>query len=99
MSALPELDQFAKENPQVAVLAINIADKKKNALEFWGKDKQHATPLYDEGKKVVAAYDIQGMPTAFLLDARGQVAKRFDGYSVETLSEIQQALLKLSATE
>lgn len=75
---LPELNRLAEEfkSQKVKVLAINV-DKDRASAQKLLKKLGLASPrfvvLWDSQSKVVEKYDIEGMPSSFILDAKGVV--------------------------
>ncbi len=95
--SLPELEKLSLNNKDIIVLAINIDDKKKKALQFHKERKGikgNTIFLYDSKKDVVKDYDIMGMPSAFVIDKKGILQKRFDGYSFSQMKAIDKEVQK-----
>ncbi len=73
---LPELNALAKEfsGKKVRVVAINV-DKKKadgqKALERLGLKRAALEVEWDTASKTVSAWDIQAMPSSFIVDRKG----------------------------
>ncbi|WP_158286386.1 TlpA disulfide reductase family protein [Chitinophaga sp. S165] len=44
--------------------------------------------------KIKTLYDVQGMPTSFLIDPKGVIIERFDGYQEENIKKITSIVLK-----
>jgi len=44
--------------------------------------------------KIKTLYDVQAMPTSFLIDPKGMIVERFDGYSDENIRKIADIVLK-----
>ncbi len=42
--------------------------------------------------KIKTLYDVQAMPTSFLIDKNGIIVERFDGYSEENLNRIKKII-------
>lgn len=93
--SLPELERLSVENRSLAVLAINIDDKKDNALQFLKKYDLHLTALFDENKEVVGMYEIPAMPSAIIIDQEGYIRHLHLGYNENHLENIQKEIEKM----
>jgi len=80
---------------KVKVLAINIDDSKSNAIDFLKKYKLNLTTPYDAKKKVVAKYDVPGMPSAIIIDKNGIIQFLHLGYTEDQLKELRKNIEKL----
>ncbi len=82
----PQLSDLADEYKAkgVRVLAINI-DKKRDVVDkFLAKLKSKPDAmkiLLDPGSTVVAAYDIEAMPSSFIIDKKGDIRFSHLGYT------------------
>ena len=90
--SLPELADLASRFPGLRVLAVNIDDKRENALAFMRDAGVDLTVLYDGDKEVVARYDVAEMPTAVLIDRQGVVREVFAGYTEADIPDIVTAV-------
>jgi len=83
-----------------AVLAVNIDNEPKNALELL-KDHSIRLPLIlDKKRRVVSAYDVQTMPTSMIIDKQGWIRFIHRGFKAENFPRYKkeiEALLKQGA--
>ena len=87
-----------KDNPNVIFLFVNtwerVNDKKKNAADFVEKNNYPFEVLLDKENKVVANYNVTGIPTKFIIDKNGNIRFKSVGFSgkddelVEELSTV-----------
>lgn len=62
------------------IVAINL-DKQRNAIDkFLSKYPVSFTVAFDPEGKVAKEYDIKGMPTAFLVDRKGEIVSSHIGF-------------------
>jgi len=87
--SLPLLAKLAKKYPGFIVIAINVDDEKENALKFLKDLKLDVTAVYDSNKKVVEAYDVPEMPTAYLVDQYGKIQYIHSGYKKEDIKKLE----------
>jgi peroxiredoxin len=94
---MPYLDILQKTygGEGFTVLAINIDNQQKNALEFLKRHSIKLTPLWDEKKEVVSAYDVQTMPSSVLIDQRGWIRFIQSGFQAEDFQKYKREIEKL----
>ncbi len=82
---LPELNRLAGDyrGKKVIVVAINV-DQDRNAakklMAKLGLTTSHMEILWDAKSKVVSAYNIDAMPSSFVLDPRGVIRFSHSGF-------------------
>ncbi len=72
---MPELDQAARDHRETGlrVLAVNVLEDAA-AVRRYGEELQLELPLLlDPGGGVYKAYNVQGLPTSFLVDREGVI--------------------------
>ena len=88
---LPRLSQLGAGRPEVAVLALSIDEDRAKALDMLGR-KEAAHPgltyLHDGKRAVAEAYDLKGMPSLVIIDRKGVLRYRHDGYTEADLKAI-----------
>jgi DsbE subfamily thiol:disulfide oxidoreductase len=82
---LPELNRLAAQYKarNVRVLAINVdrdRSQAKQLLKRLGLGAPALEILWDPHSKAVSAYDIQGMPSSFVLDRAGVIRYLHSGF-------------------
>lgn len=82
---LQQVYEKYKDNPRVAFLALDTWERQKNyeatvgnAKKFMADNKYTFPVLIDE--KIVDKYDVDGIPTKFIVDQKGNVAFRSVGF-------------------
>jgi peroxiredoxin len=94
--SLPKLALIAKTySEDVQILAISIDDSEDNAYRFIVDNKIDMLTLYDDEKEVVGSYDIPAMPTLFIIDRDGVIRSLFEGYTEDSLEEIEEKIKEL----
>ncbi len=86
-------------NPNVQFLFINtwerVENKKENAQEFITKNNYPFLVLLDDQNTVAKDFNVQGIPTKFIIDKKGNIRFEsigFDGLADEALAEISQMI-------
>jgi thiol-disulfide isomerase/thioredoxin len=82
---LPELNQLAKDykGKKVKVFAINVDKERSDARKLLAKLGLKAAEfevLWDTRAKAVSAYDIEVMPSSFIIDSRGIIRFVHSGF-------------------
>jgi thiol-disulfide isomerase/thioredoxin len=92
---LPHLSRLGAGRADLAVLALSIDEDRAKALDFLGrKEKSHPglTYLHDRKRAVAEAYDLGGMPSLVIVDRKGVVRYRHDGYTEADLKAIESEI-------
>ena len=101
---LPLLDILVRTYGKdgLTVLTVNIDNNPKNALNFLESNGIKLHPVWDKEKKVIAAYDVQQMPTTLIIDQRGWIRFIHHGFEAEQFYKYKQQieyLLKAGKTK
>lgn len=91
---LPFLDILNKTygNSNFEVVAVNIDNKPEKAYDFLKKYSVKLTPVWDQEKQVVGAYDVETMPTTFIIDKEGWIRFVHSGFKAEQFSEYKKQI-------
>lgn len=88
---MPGLTEFYKKNHTEAsdfeILAVSIDEDPKEASEFATNQKLAFPVLVDSRHKVADAYDVQGIPTMFVIDKTGKIV--YGHYGFDTAMDFQ----------
>ncbi len=82
---MPGLIRFYKKNhndsSDFEILAVSIDEDTKEAADFAAKQKLNFPVLLDPGQKVANAFEVEGIPTMFVIDKDGRITDGYVGYS------------------
>jgi thiol-disulfide isomerase/thioredoxin len=92
---LPQLGLMRDRNPALVVLAVSIDEKRANAMEFLKSGDAHMIYLHDAERAVASRYDLGGMPSLILIDRKGVIRYRHDGYTEDDAGKIEAEVRKL----
>ena len=90
--SMPHLAGLTKKYKNFVVVAVNIDDDKQNAINFLKEIGLDINAVHDSEKKVVSAYDVPEMPTAYLIDQYGTIQYMHSGYSQDKLEKLEFAI-------
>ncbi|GAC1499583.1 MAG: TlpA disulfide reductase family protein [Vulcanimicrobiaceae bacterium] len=78
---MPDLERFARayERRHVVVLGVNEGESAERAAQFARALGVHFPILLDTQQEYGRAYAALGLPTTIVVDARGRIARVFDG--------------------
>ena len=79
------------------VVAINVDKKRSDAERFLVQNPANFTVVYDEAGGTPAAYGVKGMPSSYLIDARGNVTFVERGFLDESKAELESRVAALDA--
>jgi thiol-disulfide isomerase/thioredoxin len=80
-----------------AVVAINVDKKRSDAERFLVQHPANFTVVYDEAGSTPTAYGVKGMPSSYLIDARGNVTFVERGFLDENKAELESRVAALVA--
>jgi thiol-disulfide isomerase/thioredoxin len=91
---LPELDRLQKKyaRDKFTVIAINVDNQAATAREFLQKYNINLLAAWDRNKSVVSAYDVQRMPSCYLIDAAGKVRFVHYGFDDEYIATYENEI-------
>lgn len=82
---MPGLIRFYKKNhsdsSDFEILAVSIDEDTKEAADFAAKQKLNFPVLLDPRRKVANAYEVEGIPTMFVIDKDGRITHGYVGYN------------------
>ncbi len=96
---LPEFDRLQKKYRKygLAIITVNLDSELENAIQFMSHNDIGLTALWDANKKVASDWQVQAMPSTYLIDRRGIVRAVYKGYTPQTFRKMVadvQRLLK-----
>jgi thiol-disulfide isomerase/thioredoxin len=92
---LPLLSRLGAGRGDLAVLALSIDEDRSKALDFLGRKEKRSpglTYLHDAKRTVAEAYDLGGMPSLVIVDGKGVVRYRHDGYTEADMKTIESEI-------
>jgi peroxiredoxin len=97
--SFPDLDAlYAELNDRgLSVLAVSVDEKRSEADAFLASRQHRLTVLFDPPAKAAEAFGVEGMPTTFVVDRRGLVRARHEGYTPKVARAIRDRVLELLA--
>lgn len=98
-TSFPALDALYKQYRQrgLVVIAVNVDERPSDAQAFLAA-RPHTMPIaLDHKGEAAKAFEVQGMPTSFLIDRTGQIRFVHSGYSTKTLDSYREEVARLLA--
>jgi DsbE subfamily thiol:disulfide oxidoreductase len=92
---LPELERMGARHPGLVVLAVSVDEDRAKAVQFLKDQESSLMAVHDSKREVADAYGLQGMPTGFLIDRRGVLRYRHDGYGESDFKQLDDEVRKL----
>lgn len=92
---LPHLERLGSRYPSLAVVAIAIDENRGKAVDFLKVRDSSLIYLHDSKQAVASKYDLGGMPSLFLIDRKGALRYRHDGYVEGDLAKIEAQIRAL----
>jgi peroxiredoxin len=83
---MPALIKFYKSHHTASsdfeILAVSIDEDPKDAMDFATAEKLNFPVLLDSRKKVANAFEVDGIPTMFIIDKDGKITYGHAGYDM-----------------
>jgi thiol-disulfide isomerase/thioredoxin len=70
---MPELLQAARDYPDLALLAVNVAETPDKVSQFAEQFRMDAPVVIDPEGAISDRYNVRGLPTSIFLDADGKI--------------------------
>ena len=81
----------------LAVVAINVDKRRADADRFLAQVPASFAVVYDPAGTAPAAYGVKGMPSSYLVDARGNVVEVESGFNDERAAALEARIRALIA--
>jgi len=97
-ASFPEMEKLHKAYASrgLTILAVSVDEKRTNMDRFLKTNKVSFATVRDTEQKLVAAADVQTMPTSFLIDRSGKVRFIHNGFrGDQTVKEYRQEIEQL----
>jgi len=82
----------------LAIVAVNVDKKRADAEKFLGQFPANFPVVFDEAGAAPAAFGVKGMPSSYLIDARGNVVLVERGFLDEHRAEFEDRVKSLLAS-
>jgi thiol-disulfide isomerase/thioredoxin len=79
----------------LVILAVNLDRNREDAEAFLAEATPRFSILFDEGARMAKAYDLEGMPTSFIYDARGKLAETRTGFRKRDQLDLENMIREL----
>jgi cytochrome c biogenesis protein CcmG, thiol:disulfide interchange protein DsbE len=81
----------------LVVVGVNVDKKRSDAERFLAQIPANFTIVFDEAGATPAAYGVKGMPSSYLIDARGNVVQVESGFNDDQAVAIEARIRDLVA--
>ena len=81
----------------LAIVGINVDKRREDAERFLRDTPASFTVVYDAKGATPAAYDVKGMPSAYLVDRKGNVVAVEEGFHDERRDDVEAQIRALLA--
>lgn len=83
------------KNQPFEIIAINLDKDKKLADEFIASQNINFTIAFDPQAKIAEKYNVEGMPSSFLIDPQGNLRIRYTGFWNKSKNEKEDTISQL----
>ncbi len=97
LKSLPDLEALRKEMPEkhFQIVAINVDKDPKKALKFLAKNPVGYPSGSDPKGMLPEKFELKTMPTSYLIDRNGRIAKVHEGYKKGDIDKIRAEINQL----
>lgn len=74
------------------IIAVNVDKERVLAEEFLAETPAEFQIYYDPDGKLAEEFDVQAMPSSFLMDANGNIISRHHGFRLANTQEYEQEI-------
>lgn len=85
--------RYAKQG--LTVLGINLDKDHNAASSFLQRVPAHFTVAFDQQGNIAQQFHVQGMPSSYLVDRKGNIRARHIGFREEDKAKLEQAVTSL----
>jgi cytochrome c biogenesis protein CcmG/thiol:disulfide interchange protein DsbE len=78
-----------------SIIAINLDQKPEQAKRFLDEMSAKFTVAYDPEGKTAELYNVQGMPSSYLIDRKGQIRQSHIGFRQKDKAPLEQAIREI----
>jgi cytochrome c biogenesis protein CcmG, thiol:disulfide interchange protein DsbE len=89
---MPRIAALKAAYPDLEIVAISVDANRDKALTFLRAVEPSLRAVHDADHKVADAYGVERMPSGFLIDKAGKLRFRHDGYSAESLEDMERQI-------
>jgi cytochrome c biogenesis protein CcmG/thiol:disulfide interchange protein DsbE len=77
---------------ELTIVGINVDEKRSDADRFLMRHPAEFDLLFDPAGEIAAHYQLQGMPSALLLDANGRLLWQHSGFRKDEIADYETAI-------
>lgn len=103
LQSMPAMKKAIEKFSNIQFLFVNtwerVDNKKKNAIDFINENNYPFQVLLDDENEIVSKFDVQGIPTKFIIDKNQHIRFKSVGFSGKEDELIEELELMFSAIE
>ncbi|MDD2865220.1 MAG: TlpA disulfide reductase family protein [Methylococcales bacterium] len=99
MQSFPFLNQLTHEFGEqgLHIVGVNLDEQVDDALAFLGHHPSHFTIANHGGEQCAKSFEVQAMPSSYLIDKHGVIRYTHQGFRAGETDELKQQIVKLLA--
>lgn len=94
---LPEFERLQRKYASngLIILAVSVDNNVENTRAFLRKNDLKLAALWDRDKRIAAAYDVEAMPSTYVIDRDGIIRFVHKGFSMAEITRIEAEVREL----
>lgn len=99
VQSFPFLNQLTHEFGEqgLHIIGVNLDEKTDDALAFLGHHPSHFTIANHGGEQCAKSFDVQAMPSSYLIDKKGMIRYTHQGFRAGETDELKAQIVQLLA--
>lgn len=92
--SFPWMEELQRKFNGLDVVAVNVDADRKDADEFLASQKSSFRLVFDPEGKIPEAYEVEGMPSSFLVGPDGKILFKHRGFRDSDKKELEEQIEK-----
>ena len=95
--SFPWMNQLLRRYPEdkFTVVTVNLDAESKSMHQFLSKVKADFDIYHDPSGRIAEEFELEGMPTSYLIDASGKVVRKHIGFYTKSVDKYQREIEEL----
>lgn len=93
--SFPWMNEIKAQYPDLKIIAINLDEESSVAESFLKENKADFKVLFDPEGELAEKYQVDGMPSSYLVDRNGKIVKHHVGFFSDKKSDYENDIKKV----
>lgn len=93
--SFPWMNEIKKQYPDLKIIAINLDEETATAKSFLKENAANFDILFDPEGELAEKYQVDGMPSSYLVDRNGKIVKHHVGFFSDKKADYENDIKKV----